>query len=76
MSLPMLEQVQRRPAVTSAQSTNEQKENIGLRWNRNTQTDSDALRMWQRLQSIMDYKGRSSRDIPNDASLPDKLDAF
>ena len=28
------------------------------------------------LQSNMDYKGRSNHDLPNDASLPDILNAF
>jgi hypothetical protein len=39
-------------------------------------TGSDTRRMWQGLQSISDYKGRPSRDLPNDASLPDELNAF
>ncbi|KAM9484121.1 LIM and calponin homology domains-containing protein 1-like [Salvelinus alpinus] len=32
--------------------------------------------MWQGLQSTTDYKGRPSRDLPNDAALPDELIAF
>ena len=32
--------------------------------------------MWKGVQSIMDYKRRPSRDLPNDASLPDELNAF
>jgi hypothetical protein len=36
-------------------------------------TGSEVRHMLQGLQSITDYKGRSSHDLPNDASLPDKL---
>ena len=32
--------------------------------------------MSQGLQSITDYKGRPNCDLPNDASLPDELNAF
>lgn len=39
-------------------------------------TGFDDRCMCQGLQSITDYKGRSSRDLPNDASIPDKLKAF
>jgi hypothetical protein len=39
-------------------------------------TGADACCMWQELQSITDYKGRHSWDLPNNASLPDKLNAF
>lgn len=31
--------------------------------------------MWQGLQSITNYKGRPNSDLPNDASLPDELNA-
>ena len=37
---------------------------------------SDACRMWQGLQTITDYKGKSSPKLPSDASLPNKLNAF
>ena len=39
-------------------------------------TGSDAHRMWQGLKAIMDYKGKPRRELPSDASLPDKLNAF
>jgi hypothetical protein len=32
--------------------------------------------MWQGLQTITDYKGKSNRELPSDASLPDELNAF
>jgi hypothetical protein len=32
--------------------------------------------MWQGLQTITDYKGKPSRELPSDASLPDELNAF
>jgi hypothetical protein len=32
--------------------------------------------MWKGLQSSMDYKGRPSHYLPNDASQPDELNAF
>ena len=32
--------------------------------------------MWQGLQTIMDYKGKPSCELPSDASLPDGLNAF
>ncbi|CDQ57456.1 unnamed protein product [Oncorhynchus mykiss] len=37
---------------------------------------SDAHRIWQGLQSVTDYKGKPNRDLPNDASIPDELNAF
>jgi hypothetical protein len=39
-------------------------------------TDADTRRMWQGLQTITGYKGKPSRELPSDASLPDKLNAF
>ena len=39
-------------------------------------TSSDASRMWQGLQTIADYKGKHSRELPSDTSLPDKLNNF
>ena len=39
-------------------------------------TDSDARLMWQGFQTIMDYKGKPSRKLPSDVSLPVKLNAF
>jgi hypothetical protein len=39
-------------------------------------TDSEAHRMWQGLKTIMDYKGKPSRELPSDASLTDELNAF
>uniref|UniRef100_A0A673ZE27 Reverse transcriptase domain-containing protein n=1 Tax=Salmo trutta TaxID=8032 RepID=A0A673ZE27_SALTR len=39
-------------------------------------TSSDARRMWQGLQTITDYKGKHSRELPSDTSLPDELNHF
>ena len=36
-------------------------------------TGSDARRMWQSVQTLTDYKGKHSRELPSDTSLPDKL---
>ena len=32
--------------------------------------------MWQGLQTITDYKGKHSRELHSDTSLPDKLNYF
>lgn len=32
--------------------------------------------MCQGVQTIMDYKGKPSHEVPSDTSLPDKLNAF
>ena len=32
--------------------------------------------MWQGLQTITDYKGKHSRELPSDTSLPDELHYF
>jgi hypothetical protein len=32
--------------------------------------------MWQGLQTIMDYKGKQSRVLPSDTSLPDNINYF
>jgi hypothetical protein len=32
--------------------------------------------MWQGLQTITDYKGKHSRELPSDRSLPDELNYF
>ena len=39
-------------------------------------TASDACRMWQGLQTITDYKGKHSHELPSDTRLPDKLNYF
>ena len=39
-------------------------------------TGSDASRMWQGLQTTTDYKGKHSRELPSDTSLPDELNYF
>ena len=39
-------------------------------------TDSDARLMWQGLQTITDYKGKHSRELPSDMRLPDELNHF
>ena len=36
-------------------------------------TGSDARQMWQGLQTITDFKGKHSRKLPIDTSLPDEL---
>ena len=32
--------------------------------------------MWQGLQTITHYKGKHSRELPSDTSLPDKVNSF
>ena len=39
-------------------------------------TGSDARLMWQGLQTITDLKGKHSRELPSDTSLPDELNHF
>ena len=39
-------------------------------------TGSDARLMWQGLQTITDYKGKLSSELPSDTSLPDELNHF
>ena len=39
-------------------------------------TGSDARLMWQGLQTIKDYKGKHSRELHSDTSLPDELNHF
>lgn len=39
-------------------------------------TGSDARFMWQGLQTITDYKGKHSRELPSKTSLPDELNHF
>ena len=39
-------------------------------------TGSDARCVWQGLQTIMDCKRKRSRELPSDAELPNKLNAF
>jgi hypothetical protein len=39
-------------------------------------TGSYARLMWQGLQTITDYKGKHSRKLPSDTSLPDKINYF
>ena len=39
-------------------------------------TGSDARRMWQGLQTITDYKGKHSQELPSDMSLSDELNYF
>jgi hypothetical protein len=39
-------------------------------------TGSDACRMWQGLQTIRDYNGKHSRELPSDTSLPVELNPF
>ncbi|KAM9433498.1 uncharacterized protein ACWYII_017131 [Salvelinus alpinus] len=37
---------------------------------------SNARRMWQGLQTITDYRGKHSRELPSDTSIPDELNYF
>ena len=39
-------------------------------------TGSDTRQMWQDLQTITEYKGKLSRELPSDTSLPDELNNF
>ena len=39
-------------------------------------TGSDTRLMWQGLQTITDYKGKHSRELPSDTSLPGELNHF
>jgi hypothetical protein len=39
-------------------------------------TGSDARRMWQVSQTITDYKGKHSRELPSDTSLSDRYSAL
>jgi hypothetical protein len=39
-------------------------------------TGSNAFRMWQGLHTIPVYKGKHSRELPSDTSLPDELNYF
>jgi aminoglycoside/choline kinase family phosphotransferase len=39
-------------------------------------TGSDVRRIWQGLQTITNYKGKHSRELPSDTSLPDKQNYF
>ena len=51
--------------------SNRQSINTGLR-----SAVSDARRMWQGLQTITDYKGKHSQELPSDMSLSDELNYF
>ena len=53
--------------------------NTGLRnWTKieSYYTGSDARRMWQGLQTITDYKGKHSQELPSWTSQPDELNNF
>ena len=39
-------------------------------------TSSDTRRMWHGLQTITDYKGKHSHELPSDMRLPDELNYF
>ena len=64
----------RNPAMPSDQPSNMQSVNTGLKFE-SYDTGSDT-QMWQGLQTIMDYKGKHSYELPSDTSLPDKLNYF
>jgi hypothetical protein len=40
------------------------------------QIGSDARQMWQGLQTMTDYKGKHSRELPSNTSLPEELNNF
>ena len=65
----------RNPTMPSDEPSNRQSINTGLRLNPSTPA-SDAHRMWRGLQTITDCKGKHSRELPSDTSLPDKLNYF
>ena len=52
--------------------SNRQSINTGLRSNL-YYTGSDARRMWQGQQTTTDFKGKHTRELPSDTSLPDEL---
>jgi hypothetical protein len=56
--------------------SNNQSVNTGFRLNRTTLAGNDARQVWQGLKTITDFKGKLSRELPSDASLPDELNAF
>ena len=39
-------------------------------------TGSDDRLMWQGSETITDYKGKHSHELPSDTSLPDELNHF
>jgi hypothetical protein len=44
--------------------------------NKKKNPGSEAHRIWWRLQTITDYKGFPSRELPSNAGLPDELNTF
>ena len=64
----------RNPAMSSDEPSNKQCQYRTKIESYNT--GSDARRMWQGLQTITDYKGKHSRELPSNTSLPDELNYF
>ena len=58
--------------MTTAKSSNEQKDNIGIMCNDITKASTPGACG----RSITEYKGRPSLDLPKNTSLPDELNAF
>ena len=58
--------------MPSDEPSNRQSFNTGLRSNCTTPA-SDARWRWQGLQTITDYEGKHSRELPSDTSLPYEL---
>ena len=55
----------RNPAMPSDEPSNRQSVNTGPRL-KSYYTGYDTRRMWQGLQTIIDYKGKHSRELPSD----------
>ena len=59
--------------MPSTEPSNRQSVNTGLE---SYFTGSDAHQMWQGLQTIINYKGKHSRELPSDTNLTDELNYF
>ena len=64
------------PAIPSDEPSNRQSANTDRAKIELYYTGSDARLMWQGLQTITDYKGKHSSELPSDTRLPDELNAF
>ena len=65
----------RSPATTSTESSNKQKDNIGIMWNHITQALTPAG-CGRGDSPITDCKGKPSHNLPKIASLPDELNSL
>ena len=59
----------------SAESSNEQKDKIGIKWYHITQSPTPAS-SGRGYSPLRITKGRPNFDLPNDTALPDKVNAF